>query len=76
MLSSGGSVSVDIDPKSSLIGLMHPWQLQVTKPVNWSDVVESLGPTHGLSRYACSNLNTFIFELVKTGIILLLQIYN
>ncbi len=61
-LSSGGSVSIDVDPKSSLIGLMHSWQLPTKKPTKWSDVVETLGPTHGLSRSAPSKHNHIHFR--------------
>ena len=58
----GGSVSVDIDPNSSLIDFMHSWQLPMSQPTKWSDVIEVLGPKHGLSQKPSSKSNHIHFR--------------
>ncbi|MEE2758962.1 MAG: ThiF family adenylyltransferase, partial [Candidatus Thermoplasmatota archaeon] len=59
---SGGSVSVDVNPNSRLTDLMHSWQLPMTQPTKWSDVIEALGPIHGLSRTPSSKSNHIHFR--------------
>ena len=49
-VSSGGHVTVDLDPDSCLGP--HLWQLHIAESSQWQDVIQALNDQHGLGRVA------------------------